>query len=416
MNTAQAKALPKTADGRLVVTMMTAPDGDSSFVSLVNKGANQRRILARKMEVIGEPGSPPVAPLDAGFTTSEAGPGATPGANPNWFLNMFRAIFARSSVSKIGGPVAARKYEEAVTFDAALAPVIVRDEMWKGFDALRESLYSILEDATVKDKAGKFGETLAQFSGWLLAVVDRIPAAKALDVARELKREGVAKEGRVLSTASTAKVVAAVEALAAAGVALQALLESATPVAKIENVEAEVNPTQILAIAAGAQTEAIRVRKELSPASTVPELEAVGAAAYDRVLKAYGGPAQPGMTPEAFAMQQRMQPDNGNAPDPLAKFNAALASLGTLVAKVDGIAATVAKMDEALNGKAAVGDVKATIGTLAVVAKQGEAIAKIVETVSKAMDLPAPSNANRDGKKDEKPNLLAGTALDFGKA
>lgn len=388
MTPEQADAkLPKTPDGRHIVTLMEAPDAPGSFVSLVDKGANLRRVRARKG--LEDLMPPPAGPMDAG-NLPVLDLGQNRGEDTSWFLNLFRGIFSRSLVGK--GESVRKDAGEAHTFAEALAPAVVRDQMWDGFDALRCSLISILEDPTKTDKQAAWALSIGQFSSWALSLLDRVPATKRAELVTELQRESVSKAGRVLSAASLAKLTAALESVKTALAELDGLKASAEPAAIVTKQETDMglDVKQIAQLADEGGQAACRVRKALHPASTVVELEAAYAAGSERVVKALA--MQPGIPQDALQNQMAMQGLGGSPGDPLDKFTAALNALGTLVRKQ---AEQLDALAVAFNGTPAGADGKgASPGIVAVVSKQGEALMGLAGRVSKmAAEPAAPSRA-----------------------
>lgn len=387
MKPEQFAKLP-THNGSPVVTLMTEPEGAGSFVSFVDRGANGRRVVARKgLEVVdGEAALPgPGALQDAGQVVLDQGQSRAD--NGSWFYNLFRGIFARSEAQKAAGllpgpgPELALKDGEARTFNEALAPAMLDSELWRYQDALRQSLSSALCDNDVADKRAAWALSLGQFTTAVLGLVDRIPVSKRIETAAAMRRENVEKEGRVLSRATLGIIRQALEAGRAATAALDALIGAAEPAAKAEEDDVKLDATTLAALADQAGQNAVKVAKSLDPQAKPEALQVIYQRAVEGVVKsAVGGPAQPALPTQELQRQQSQSGMlDGTVPDPLAQFQSV----------IDGLGKRVAKMDETLHGKAAEGSTPAVPGILDVVLKQTEALDAISARVQKSLSIPA---------------------------
>jgi hypothetical protein len=385
-------SLPSTVDGRPVVTLLADPTMKDAggapvgFLSLVPAGANGRTFTATKADLaLGTPAAP--APLAA-----EPAP---------WWRSLFGALFGGVQVAKDAG--------DPVDFDQAMTVEKLRRARWEATDALWEVIGNILEAPEVTDKAGAIAVALQRFSAHVLGLVTASLAMKSEDRAalgRELaQRHQVAKAGRVISAANMAKLATARDALGAAAAALSELLALGGDTVASKAAEAATNlledpsmltPAQIEALAVQASTNAITVAKGAGLTDPA-KLAQVGADAFAAVVAkvAPSGPAQPAMPQDILAQQMAASGGMGGTMGaPMADIAAALRALPGMVAKVDTLIATVAKLDQAINGS---GEGAARQpGVVELAEKSAELATATAERVAKIAPIPAPPRGSSD--------------------
>lgn len=398
-------ALPTTEDGRPVIKLMTDPEMTDGFLSLVNKGANGRRVSVVKADV---PTSSPDQDI-----VSDNGQTA---AGIAWWRRLFGGLFtSKTSATKSDGPT---------TFDAAYAVDRMRTELWRATDQLVSVIWNIMGDEETSDKPGAVRVACQQFSDHVVGLASVVQVSKVEDRAGVAKavRELVTKEGRVLSAASSGKIKAAAAALQAAIEALAALQESAgtaskaeaqptTTVAPPEDSAMKLDPAALALVAKAAAETAITVAKGAG-ITDAAQLAQIGVTAQTEVFKAaVQGPPQPGLPTTVLADQRSQAGGEGGSPS---------APESAVMAKLNQLGGMVAKLDEELLGKADAAG-KRTGGLVAVVEKQADVLDAVTERVSKFATTPRPSNAGGDAPerqvvhKDARAPETAfkGTALSF---
>lgn len=389
MNLDRFLALPRTTDGRPVVTLMADPamkdagGAPVGFLSLVPAGANGRTFTASKADPeLGTP-APPVP--------------ATPENATPWWRSIFGALFGGVQVQKDGEPT---------DFDQAMTVEKLRRARWEATDALWEVIGNILEAPEVTDKAGAIGVALQRFSSHVLGLVTASLAIKSEDriaLAREIAAPHhlATKAGKVISAVNLAKLSAARDALSSASTVLSELIQlgADTTVSKSATLPedpAMLTADQIEVLAKKASTEAITVAKGLGLADPA-KLAQVGADAYATVVAkvAPSGPAQPAMPTDLLAQQMaQSQGMGGQFAEPLGQIRAALSALPGMVAKIDGLVTEVAALSKAINGHGE-GEAREP-GVVEIATKSAELAAHTAERVAKIAPVPAAPRGSSD--------------------
>jgi len=414
-------ALPRTADGRTVITLMADPSmtdatgQPAGFLSLVDKGANLRRFQVVKAEDLAPGQGPTSAP-------------GTPDQPQAWLTRFLTALGLDSLAAKLTTKGDA---PEPLTFDAAVQAERLRRARWEATDALWDVIRNIM-GSDLEDKVGAVRLALGQFSTMVLGLVSAQAVAKAEDVpellaALEGDRETAAKAGKVISARNLATITSARDALVQASAALEALIASVTPsqattkAAPDSLEDPDMDPTKIAQLATAAADQAVKAAKAAG-LTDAAKLAQIGAAASTELYKAaVMGPAQPAMPTNALAVQMGQSGGmGGTAPDPLAAITEALGSVTSLATKIDQVAAKVDSMDKALNGHGE-GDEREP-GALELATKAAELSAATAETVRKIAGTPAaprgggdpPAERETTRKAAEDADTWAGSPFDFG--
>ena len=340
--------LPTTADGSTVVTLLRDPDGDegSMFVSLVNRGANGRRIAVAKVDQPAE---------ETGITfRSDPGPGVLEAGEP-WWRRMWSSLLAL-----VGG--AAKKSED---FDETRAAREFWPTFWDATSILEQTLHEIMES----DEPGRqerIDKALAQFSRFVSGVFEQVPAQKADRFARAIAAE--LEHARVIKAGDPATIAADDH--------------TAGPTAITTGGSMDLEK-----MAEGAAAAAVKAAKAANPNMTPAELVQVSVAASTEVYKAaVMGPKQPAMPTDVVAMQLRESGAfNGSAPDPLAMTQAAMRAMSDTVKK--SVEEALPSLIDASISKALQGTEQEP-GLAAVVAKQQEILTAVAGRVQKIAAVP----------------------------
>lgn len=418
MDLARFLGLKTTPNGSPVVTLMADPsmkDADGSdvgFVSLVDRGANLRTFHVVKAEGEERPADPATV--------------LTPPNNDPWWRRWFGFLVGGvASKSDPGGPV---------TFDAAMAQERLRRARWEATDALWDVLGNIVAgDAT--DKASQVETALNQFSNHVKLLIAAGLTLKSEDRATlgaELALPSpslVSKAGRMISAANVAKLTEALDAIRSGAATVSELLDAATvtpgQASKAETANPDhpsqedpnmLTPAQVETLAIKASENAVRVAK--SAGITDPsELIRLGSQAFaETVAKvAIAGPAQPAMHADTLNRQadQSGGMGGGNFGEPMAQFQAAITSIGNLVAKQE---VRVAKLEATVDGTPAADGKAAEPGLIEVVTKAMDAVEAIHNRVAKIAEVPAAPRSAGDpelARKSAADPTWSGSALDL---
>ena len=338
--------LPIATNGSPIVTLMTDPDlARDGFLSIVDKGANGRRFQVVKAEDMpkkpdedekkglhgSEDEKKPIAKAEdlQPITEITLDLGQTSGSM-SWWRQLWGPLLS-GGVQK----------SEAVSFDEALVVPKVFDRLYNGFDALLQSIASILDDESVPDKQAAIDMQLSKFAIWVsdafnIPVLKADQQARVSAVTRQVWDQIVArKQADRLQGAEASAIFAAQKAIEQAGAALSTLAaKSASTASVTPTSEDSVNPAQLQAVAAAAADTAIKVAKAANPSATPAELQAIGVAASTDVYKmAVMGPKQPGLPANNLAMQLAMAQDSGMAKEPLGQILQAINRLTSLTSK-----------------------------------------------------------------------------------
>lgn len=404
-------ALPRTEDGRPVVTLLADPamkdagGAPVGFLSLVPAGANGRTFTAVKSAPdLGTPGSP--APL------------SPENAQP-WWRSLFGALFGGVQVTKSPG--------DPVNFDQAMTVERLRRARWEATDALWEVIGNILEAPEITDKAGAVSTALQSFGSHVLGLVAASLAMKAEDrtaIGREIAAPHslAAKAGKVISAANLAKLANARDALSNASTVLAELIalggdtvaSKAAPAATLPEDPSMLTPEQIEVLARKASTEAIAVAKGLGLTDPA-KLAQVGADAFGAVVAkvAPGGPAQPAMPQDILARQMGQSGGmGGGMGEPLAEIQAALRAIPGLVAKVETMAAKVDGLDKAINGHGE-GEAREP-GVVEIAHKSAELATATAQRVAKIAPVPAAPRGSSDPETPARTTVAKGGDVDWG--
>lgn len=410
--------LPATTDGRRVVTLMADPSmldehgQPVGFLSLVDKGANQRRFQVVKAADL----APGQGPTDA--------PGSAEHA-PTWLTRFLASLGLGSLVATKGDEVG------PLTFDAAITAERLRRARWEATDALWDVIRNVMKSDLV-DKPGAVQLALSQFSSVVMGLVSATTAMKSEDVptilaAFDPPADLVSKAGKVISAGNLATIRSAQDALAKAAAALEALIKVATPSPSPDPLQEEpvqLNLAQLESLASKAAESAVKAAKAAG-ISDPSVLAQHGAAASTEVYKAaVMGPAQAAMPTDALA-QQLAGSMSGGAPDPHAAITQALGAVTALTTKVDALVAKVNGIDTALNGTGE-GEAREP-GMLELATKSAELADAVAAKVAKLEGTPAaPRGAGDPPALDTKAELArkraaesdpwTGSALEFNPA
>jgi hypothetical protein len=372
--------LPTTPAGLPIVKLMEDPDltGAEAFLSLVDKGANGRRVQVRKaadqeLEVVADLGQVPSEEASKGVLAKIAGALGIGG----WF----------AQVSKGDGPE---------TFEAAIGVPKLWEALWNGEDALRAVVRNVLEDEDKgpADKRTLIAAALDGFKAYVLAEVDGTVAlasksedlqAVALAASRLEDPRGVAI--KVSKIADVGAISAVLTGLiteigdrdatdrAAKGVTL------GVPTPEGDHVKLE----SIKALADAASEQAIKSYRDAG-ITDASQLAQVGSAASAEVFKAAVAGAPQASIPANLLKDQITEAGGtqGKAGDPLAQVMGALGQIKGLATKIDAL-------EQAINGKGEGAD--AEPGLMALASKALELSTKTAGVVSKIAGTPAPSVA-----------------------
>ncbi len=374
--------IPTADDGRAIVTLMHDPkmtDATGSpvgFLSLVDRGANGRRIGVRKAEQLINPNAPTWA------AQGETGSGIGPW---DWVRSMFGSLLGMSTVTK------ALNGDPPVTFDAAVAWPKMRDGLWTAQDGLYDVIHNILASPEVDDKGAAIRAALGQFEVFVMGLMETVAKAapgqraQLATVVKAAGRTALMRQGVISGQDPT--MINDVQATMAE---LERTLAAKAATTSEQDM---MTPEQIQAMAIKAGEAAIVVAKSAGIIDPT-QLQQIGVAAVqETVVKMVTAPKQPGQTPMALAAQLAMADATRRTPAPEAGFDSVLGRLGTLTMKVDdptsGLAVQVAKLSATVHGTATVGDVKGEPSMREVIAKTMDVVVKLEEKVSKALGIPA---------------------------
>lgn len=411
--------LPKTADGMPVVKVMTDPDmgdnGDDGYLSLVTRGANGRRIAVAK---IADNGSVP-------DDTELPGTTLDLGQAPGW-MAMWRQFMG----GLFGTPVAKPTTKAALTFDEALVVPLVFDRVWDGFDALLDSIHSTMRDEDVGDKRAAIAAALQSYAAYVIDAFEGVPVVKGDQAAavRKMTDQVLAENPRgVINGADKATITAAQEAVAKVAAALAPLTGDAqpstpAPPAPTPDEDQPMTPEQIEQVAEIAAKSARKAAQKSNPEATAAQLDEIAQSARMQVLKfAVMGPAQPGIPTTVLQDQIGESAGmSGKAKDPSAQIMSAINSVRDTVAKLAGGIG----IDLETGDVAELNEDGSNAGLAHVVAKQGESLATVSESVRKMAGTPAAPRGSGDPSEGNPPeperarkaddDTFKGTALSFG--
>lgn len=405
-------ALKRTDDGRTVVTLMTDPDMEGGFLSLVQRGANGRRITVAKAD-------------DQPFDGADSPNGATAPGSESWWRRLFGPLLGLATAKKADGPT---------TFDAAISVPRVWDNLWTGQDALRAVIRNVLEDDTIEDKAAKIGAALDGFKAYMLESLadvgtvkkaeDRTALAGYVRAHPATDRATVEKAGRVISAANMERVKTAIAAAQALGAALPDLVSSlreledaGTVTTKGESPHEEIDAMTLQQIAAAAGDSAReQARKAGLPADQVEQIGRSASLDVFKAAAAVGGPPQPAMPSDTLAAQRAQAGPEGAGSVVESKLLSAINSgAGSTVTKsadpgaqVEQFVELVYKVAREVMGE----DLAGGPSLRDVVVKHDEILGLLAGTPapSQAAGDPAePTTVQKDGDADP----LASTALGF---
>jgi len=296
-------AIPRDADGNPILVFMTDPDGADAFVSLVDKGANLRRISVAKRD---------------GTEVQLSGQGTTPAQGAAWYARIFGPLLGLLGLGM------ASKSEGAVTFDAAIGVPQLWERIWDAQDALRTVIRNVLEDAEITDKKAKITEAIGAFARYLESEVGALPTAKRDQAAIAEASALVRRIAKQQNAATLAGLPAAV---------------STTP-SRAEKAEEEpMTQAMILALATAGAAAAVQAAKAADPALTAERLAAVQTDAFATIVAkvAVAGPKQVDL-PSNLLDQQQAQSKGASGTfggDASGKFAKALGKLDMRAVKVE---------------------------------------------------------------------------------
>lgn len=401
MNPEDAANLTLDSEGRPLVTLLRDPDGAGAFLSVVQRGANGRRIsVAKAGPALPGDGNPPVNQVGAFLG------GDGPRASGLW-ARLFAPL-----LTLFGGSGGVEK-GEPTTFNSAIQAPKLSELLWQATDALRETIRNILADDEIADKGAAHAAAVDQFRAYLLAELAKVPVAKAAEVASLLPSPvAVEKAGKMLSSRNATQVRAARDALSAllAAAGVDDAGEVSDQVAKEATV---LDVAQLSQAAEAAGRSALAVAKTANPGLTPQQLVEVGTAATASVYKAaVQGPPQPALPSGELARQIAEAANGSGSPaNPTDAFTQAIAGLKSDVMKgVAELKAQVAKLDADVNGT---GEGEAhTPGLRDVVAKSLDVVAKLRATPAAPRGAPGPGRVAvaKTGADADEPDYT-GTAL-----
>lgn len=331
-----ATKLKLDPSGLPIVTLMRDPDGAGAFLSVVERGANGRRIAVTK-----------AAPPDGNDPVNAVGPflggdGAprTNGLLARLFAPLLALFGSAAGVEKSDGPT---------TFNAAIQAPKLGELLWQAGDALRDTIRNIMADASIADKGSAFATALDQHRAYLLAELAKVPVAKSAEVAALLPTVAdVEKAGKMLSSRNAAQVRAARDALTALLAAAGAEVEGEVPGSQVAKEANVLDVAQLTQVAEAAGRSAIAVAKAANPTITPADLVRIGQDATAAVFKAaVQGPPQPALPTGELARQiSEATPGAGSPANPTDAFSTAIAGLRADVMKrFDDLAARQAKLE-----------------------------------------------------------------------
>lgn len=467
--------LPRAENGAPIVTLMQDPDmglaGSEGFLSLVDRGANGRRITVAKADSVTNPGGSDshTHAIKAGSAVS--GPGGADGhthalssadrtgetnghthqvpataakaedmqaslevvadlgqqpGGSSWWRRLFGGLLGLAEPVAKGGP--------PTSFDEAVVVPAVLDHLWEGFRALEDAVFGILGDDEIADKQQAIEISVAQFGRYLSQAFSQIPVLKGEHadrgpaIAQIAQRVRAEKAASVIADVDPATIDAARSALSEASLALEAVAKgrNTSKPAKGDDEDEDMNAEQIAKVAKAAADNAVAVAKSANPSLTPAQLQAIGVEASQAVFKAaVMGPAQPGIPTTTLQGQIAEGAGvSGNIADPMAAITGALNKITSLTAKVDksldNLGAVLGVDLE--NGKTvALKDDKSNAGIAHVLAAQGSALEQLGERVAKVAGTPRPSNGGGDQPGQTRVEKVAanddgvwgGTAFDF---
>ena len=415
--------LPRTADGLPIIVLMGDPDmgGGEGFLSLVDKGANGRKVKVLKHADLPA-GSPLAAAVQkaAGLQLGEGEHevvldlGQQNGEAKTWFQTLFGPFLA------MGGEdtsATERVQKDAITFDEAIVIPLIFDRLWDGWDALHDSIHSIMRDDTIGDKKVAVEMALSAFSGFIMRAFEQVPVLKreqAAAVKAAAIEYGTARKNdpslQVNPAPDLATITAAQATLQELGAALTSLAAKAAPTAHEDDTM--LNVKQIAELAGIAAEQARKAAKAVNPQITNDQYAAVGEAARQQVMKAaVGGAPQPGIP--TTTLQDQLNEGmgmNGSPKDPNAAFTQAINGMMMITRKV----AQELGIDPDTGEDVTLLEDGSNAGLAHVVKRQGEAIANIaahlrgeapaVQPVLAQKNTPAPSQ--QPGEQPEAPVVV----------
>lgn len=325
------ESVKKTLDGRGVVTLMCDPDPE--HLSLVDRGANGRRVTVAKADELG-------GALDPGETVLDLRQpnGTAPGFWGKLWSGLFGSVMKRLSPA---APEPTKKGDDPTSFDAAVAVTNLRRGLWDGTDSLISVIWNIFEDEAITDKIGAIRVSLDQFKDYVIGLATMSQVAKLDDAeirtaVAKAARICVQKEGKVLSKSNRTLLQNAIDALQALMAAAEPTTAQKAETATEPAEEAPVlKPADIQILADNAAVSAVKAAKAAG-ITDVSKLAEIGSRASTEVFKmAVSGVPQPGMPQNALA-EQRAQAggENGSMGAPEAMFGAQINSLSDRVSKL----------------------------------------------------------------------------------
>lgn len=442
--------LDRTENGAPIIRLMQDPsmgvDGGQGFLSLVDRGANGRRI-----QVVKQAGATGAAGDDSHTHAITKGAAATGAGGSDGhthdLLGGDRTAVAKGHTHAM--PEIAAKVEDlqaeleqvphlgqqakgtswwrqmfggllglrepvakapSQTFDEAIVIPLVWDRMWEGIWALEDTIGGILSDEEQADKQQAIDIALSQFARYVSGVFNEIPVLKAdqaAAIAAISPRVRAEKAAGMIPGADPATIAVARSALAAADLALAAVVKAKADhkpddddepeTAAKANEEAEMNAELIAKVAIQAGTAAVQVAKAANPQLTGVELQAIGTNATQAVFKAaVMGPAQPALPADVIAKQLAEGAGvSGNMSEPMALITRALNGIQSLTAKIDGIGAAMG-VDLATGKTLTLKEDASNAGLAHVITAQGKALEGLGERVQKFADTPRSSNGGGD--------------------
>lgn len=271
---------------------------------------------------------------------------------------------------------------DALTFDAAVAVADVEARFDAALGALARVFRNVVSygmDVGDEDPVRILRSALAA-----LGLFAGIPVAKRGEVAVEVAR----KEGRTLSRANRAKVRDLEKRVAELSATLKDFIDGAGPDPDDDTEEDEMDAQKRIELAVKAAMDAARAAGITDPAGLADVAVKASAEAAAKIA----GPTQPAVPDAALADQFRGKWDFGGMGDPAKALTSAISNIEKLTKKVAELEALVSGTPAAkVDGK----DVEAVPGIVDVVNKHSETLEVVV---SKVASRPGATPAPRAGE------------------
>ena len=327
-------------DGNTVVNLLMDPDGDeeSLLVSLVERGANGRRIAVAKSASTIDEGKNPQnvdgdddsdddddkkeekgdkeksakalddayeVELDLGQSNSEP-----------FYMRIFKMIQDVISTSKSGDVLQITR-KSSTDFEANLVSSKLWPMLYDATDNLFITITAIMHDGEVLNKQQAIDEALNQFMRFVSSQFLSVPALKSED-----------DRARIAQVAKTMEQ----NRKSHCGVTEQ---ENPATITEDAANAPEGDDMDIEKMAESAAQAAVKAAKAANPNITASELVAVATSATTEVFKAaMKGPKQPSLPSDNLAKQRAMSKgENGSPKDPEKAMASTINSASTTVSK-----------------------------------------------------------------------------------